>query len=144
MEGGKKDLGPGTVVAVEAGDFHPGRSCMLSMCGLFGVSNTPMAFVFTDPIAGAAFWPSIDPTLNLLGGRKDTEFVVDTIDSVGLPGGTSTTGDIVVLEVCCTTGTDMRGSCGEEFTETFDPLIVANRRLRSSKGATAALPVGRS
>ena len=68
----------------DAGDVIPERSFSISLGGLPGASSKPMAFVRTDPIAGAAFTPSSEPTLNL--GLSDTEFEVDMIDSVGLEG----------------------------------------------------------
>ena len=42
--------------------------------------------VLEDPTAGAAFWPSVLPTCSRLGGPRETELVVEMIDSVGLPG----------------------------------------------------------
>jgi hypothetical protein len=48
-------------------------------------SSKPVAFVFEDPTAGAAFCPS-PPTCSILNGRKVAEFAVDRTDSVGLPG----------------------------------------------------------
>ena len=45
-----------------------------------------MAFALDDPIAGAAFWPSVLPICKRLVGRKVCELVVDRIDPVGLFG----------------------------------------------------------
>lgn len=51
-----------------------------------GASKTPMAFVFDDPTAGAAFCPSVLPICKRTGERNVNEFVVETTESVGLLG----------------------------------------------------------
>lgn len=53
---------------------------------LRGASKTPMAFVFDDPTAGAAFCPSVLPICKRTGERSVSEFAAETIESVGLLG----------------------------------------------------------
>jgi len=70
----------------DTGDDRPERSEEPSERSLVGASRSPVAFVLDEPIAGAAFWPSVLPTCNRLNGRNVKELAVDTTDSVGLFG----------------------------------------------------------
>ena len=85
------------------------------------------------PIAGAAFVPSAVPKLNR--GRIDTEFAVETKDSVGLPGligkdgGRSETFEVNRGIVVGLSG------LAAEANDKFEPLIDSKRLRRSSNGA---------
>lgn len=68
----------------DAGEVMPERSFRISLGGRPGASSKPTALVRTEPTAGAAFTPSIEPTLKR--GLRDIEFDVERIDSVGLGG----------------------------------------------------------
>lgn len=121
--------------ANDAGDVNPDKSRSPSAIVLPGASRRPTALVRIDPIAGAALALSIEPMLNL--GRMDTEFVVETTDSVGLPGLIGTEGGRSWITEGRRTGCG-RSRPTAELSDELDPLIVASRRRRSSKGAPPA------
>ena len=90
-------------------------------------------------MSGAALCVSMLPTCNLLGGRNAEEFVVETIDSVGLSGrrgaGDGEAGEGGTGAGLCI-GFGCRGDDGGGVpTDAAEPLMVASRRRRSSNGA---------
>lgn len=92
-------------------------------------------------MAGAAFWPS---TLPMRIGREVDGLVIETIDSVGLPGraGERTSPDAEDGRMACSNDgrVGLRASRGlVAFTDVAEPLMMAKRRRRSSKGAPAAV-----
>lgn len=91
-------------------------------------------------MAGAAFWPS---TLPMRIGREVDGFVIEMIDSVGLPGraGDRTSLDAEDGTMACSNDgrVGLRASRGlVALTDVTEPLMMARRRRRSSKGAPAA------
>lgn len=98
-------------------------------------SSRPVALVLDDPIAGAAFCPSVLPTCIRLSGRK--ELAVETTDSVGLPGLSIVESGrmVLIMGLEPDVGTGDSGPLSEEE----EPLIVASLRRRSSKGAPSPL-----
>lgn len=141
---------PRTVPATDCGEVLPERSGDPSERIRAAASSKPVAFVFEDPIAGAAFWPSAPPMCNRCIARKAVEFVVETTDSTGLTGrsnaagrsgASAESGGAVGLSNALPGGMEVRDvglsrpfwvACNEEL----DPLMVANRRRRSSNGTT--------
>ena len=100
--------------------------------------------VFEDPTAGAALVPSV-PICSRFVGRKVTEFVVDTTDSVGLRGrsgigeGSARAAkeelDVPRPEAELRYSLDVLAKLREED----EALMVCNLRRRSSNGAPVLL-----
>lgn len=128
--------------AVEVGEDRPERSGEHSERMREGASRTPTAFVLDDPTAGAAFCPSVLPTWILCGVRSAAEFVVDTTESVGLPGRSCTGGgfggvntDVVVLGCegdCAATCPARSRAAAARLRDEPEPFIVTSRRRSSS------------
>lgn len=141
---GIRGRGALTVPDKETGDDLPERSGdPPSDLILEAASSSPTAFALEDPIAGAAFWLSVLPICSLCAGFKAKELVVETTDSVGLPGlskapGTSPAAAIPDLNDEFV-GMGLR-ELGEGVKELAEPLIVANLRRRSSNGAPPGGP----
>jgi hypothetical protein len=124
------------------GDDLPDRSGDSSESSLECASSRPVALVLEEPIAGAAFWPSVLPTCNRLKGRKLWELAVETTDSVGLPGRSKVEGSPETPSEeagAPPTGEKLFRGAWLALIEDADPLIVASLRRRSSKGVPAAL-----
>jgi len=85
MSGSDDTRGLWKFLTVETGVVLPEISGEIS-ARMRGASRTPTAFVLEDPTAGAAFCPSVLPTCRRSGMRSTEEFVVETIESVGLLG----------------------------------------------------------
>ena len=124
--------------AVEMGDDLPERSGEPSERIRGGASSTPTAFVLDDPTAGAAFCPSILPIWSLCGARSASECVVDTTESVGLPGRSCALGgrgasvDVVVPgnEGDCAAAARSRAAAAR--LRELELFIVASRLRKSS------------
>lgn len=130
------------------GDDLPDRSDDGSERSFECASSTPVALVFDEPTAGAAFCPSVFPTCNRLKGRKFSELAVETIDSVGLPGRSGALGRPVTPSDEELGGPGMEGSVLREsrvvawpgLSEDADPpMVVSLRRRSSEKGAPPIL-----
>lgn len=123
---------------VPCGEVLPDLSGEPSERSLEGASSRPVAFALDEPMAAAAFWPSVLPTCNRLGGRSDEELVLDTTDSVGLPGLSNANGRLNPA-VCEDSGNGeaaLRWSRTPGVRPRDDPeaLSVASLRRRSSYG----------
>ena len=99
-----------------------------------GASRRPTAFILVCPMAGAAFALSTVPMLKR--GRTDTEFVVETMDSVGLPGLIGREGGKSDTFVIKRGGMGVRSVAAAALVnDRFDPFIDSSRLRRSSNGA---------
>lgn len=85
MAGSDDTRGLWKFLTVETGVVLPEISGE-SSARMRGASRTPTALVLEDPTAGAAFCPSVLPTCRRSGMRSAKEFVVETMESVGLLG----------------------------------------------------------
>lgn len=134
---------PRMVPVGEAGDVCPDLSGDVSRIFVCA-SNNPVALALDDPTAGAAFCPSILPMCNLCIPPRNDEVT----DSLGLLGrsrvcGTSETAPDIEEGIAGDSGTVSVGlrtsrALGETERDVAEPLIIASRRRRSSKGAPAA------
>ena len=104
----------------------------------------------TSPRPEQLFDHPYSQTWSLLDGRNETEFAVDTTDSMGLSGRSGTggveTGNNEAAEKLAMGNNAVRRPCGiwlATFTE-VEPFIVASLRRKSSKGAPILLdpPIG--
>lgn len=132
---------PRIVPDIETGDDRPDGSGDPSGQSFECASRRPVALVLDDPMAGAAFWPSVLPICRRCVGLRATEFAVDTTDSVGLIERSVVTA-ILSGEEAVATGlgdNELRGECAT-LRDDAEPLMVASRRRRSSKGAPVTLP----
>ena len=113
-------------------------------------SSSPVAFVFDEPTAGAAFCPSL-PIWSMVNGRKVAELAVDRTDSVGLPGRSKVAEGAGRPEILSRRDEEIGAAAvaGDKMfavfvvlrglwlavSEDVEALMVASLRRRSSNGA---------